>query len=81
MNTVISCEELLLYQKRDRFCRKLARTAGRHSDFMINHEGLLVKQVSILRSTYHVYVVPHCLLQWVIKIFHETEDIKVYPEQ
>ena len=32
MNTVISRKELLLYQKRDRFCRKLVRTAGRHSD-------------------------------------------------
>ena len=63
MNTVISRKELLLYQKRDRFCRKLVRTAGRHSDFMINHEGLLIKQVSILRSTYRVYVVPHCLVQ------------------
>ena len=63
MNTVISHKELLLCQKRDRFCRKLVRTAGRHSDYMINHEGLFVKQVSILRSTYHVYVVPHCLVQ------------------
>ena len=63
MNTVISHKELLLCQKRDRFCRKLVRTAGRHSDFMINHEGLLVKQVSILRNTYHVYVVPHSLVQ------------------
>ena len=72
MNPVISHKELLLYQKRDRFCRKLVRTAGRHSDFMINHEGLLVKQVSILRSTYRVYIVPHCLVQWVIKIFHDN---------
>ena len=71
MNTVISRKELLLYQKRDRFCRKLVRTAGRHSDFMINHEGLLVKQVNILRSTYHVYVVPHCLVQQG-KIFHDN---------
>ena len=63
MNTVISHKKLLLYQKRDRFCSKLVRTTRRHSDFMINHEGLLVKQVSILRSTYHVYVVPHCLVQ------------------
>ena len=63
MNTVISRKELLLCQKRDRFCRKLVRTARRHSDYMINHTGLLVKQVSILRSTYHVYVVPHCLVQ------------------
>ena len=63
MNTVISHKELLLCQKRDRVCRKLIRTAGRHSDYMINHEGLLVKQVSILRSTYHVYVVPHSLEQ------------------
>ena len=52
MDTVISCKELLLCQKRDRFCRKLVRTAWRHSDFMINHEGLLIKQVSILRNTY-----------------------------
>ena len=29
MNTVIRCKELLLCQKRDRFCRKLVRTAGR----------------------------------------------------
>ena len=43
MNTVISRKELLLCQKRDRFCRKLVRAAGRHSDFMINHEGLLIK--------------------------------------
>ena len=52
MNTIISHKELLLYQKRDRLCRKLVRTAGRHSDFMLNHEGLLIKQVSILRNTY-----------------------------
>ena len=52
MDTVISCKELLLCWKRDRFCRKLVRTAGRHSDFMINHEGLLIKQVSIPRNTY-----------------------------
>ena len=51
MDTVISRKELLLCQKRDRFCRKLVRTAGRHSDFMINHEGLLMKQVSILSVT------------------------------
>ena len=52
MDTVISRKELLLCQKRDRFFRKLVRTAGRHSDLMINHEGLLIKQVSILRNTY-----------------------------
>ena len=72
MNTVISHKELLLCQKRDGFFRKLVRTAGRHSDYMINHEDLLVKQVSILRSTYRVYVVPHCLVQQVIKIFHKN---------
>ena len=63
MDTVISHKELLLCQKRDRFCRKLVRTAGRHSDFMINHEGLLIKQVSILRNTYQVYIVPQSLVQ------------------
>ena len=52
MNTIISCKELLLCQKRDRLCRKLVRTTERHSDFMLNHEGLLIKQVSILRNTY-----------------------------
>ena len=35
MDTVISHKELLLCQKRDRFCRKLVRTTGRHNDFMI----------------------------------------------
>ena len=53
MDTVISRKELLLCQKRDIFCRKLVRTSGRHSYFMINHERLLIKQVSILRNTYH----------------------------
>ena len=63
MNTIISCKELLLCQKRDRLCRKLVNTTGRHSDFMLNHEGLLIKQVSILRNTYRVYVVPQSLVQ------------------
>ena len=63
MDTVISRKELLLCQKGDRFCRKLVRTAGRHSDFMINHKGLLIKQVSILRNTYRVYVIPQSLVQ------------------
>ena len=63
MNTVISRKELLLCLKSDRFCRKLVRTAGRHSDFMINHEGLLIKQVSILRNTYRVYIVLQSLVQ------------------
>ena len=63
MDTVISRKELLLCQKRDKFCRKLVRTAGRDSDLMINHEGLLIKQVNILRNTYRVYVVPQSLVQ------------------
>ena len=63
MDTVISHKELLLCQKRDRFCRKLVRTTGRHNDFMINHEGLLIKQLSILRNTYRAYVVLQSLVQ------------------
>ena len=63
MDTVISRKELLLCQKRDRFCRKLVRTAGRHSDFIINHEGLLIKQVSIMRNAYQVYIIPQSLVQ------------------
>ena len=39
---------------------------------MLNHEGLLVKQVSILKNTYQVYVVPQSLVQRVIKIFHDN---------
>ena len=62
-NTIISHKELLSCQKRDRLCRKLAKTAGRHNDYMLNHEGLLIKQVSILRSTYQVYIVPQSLVQ------------------
>ena len=63
MNTIISHKELLLCQKRDRLCRKLVRTAARHSDFMLNHEGLLIKQVSILKNTYRVYIVSQSLVQ------------------
>ena len=63
VNTIISHKKLLLCQKRDRYCRKLVRTTGRHSDFMLNHEGLLIKQVSILRNTYRVYVVLQSLVQ------------------
>ena len=58
MNKVISIKELLQSQKRDKFCRKLAKSLHKQSDFRINHEGLLVKQICIIRNTYHVYVVP-----------------------
>ena len=51
-NTIIMRKELVSCQKRDRLCKKLIKTAGRHSDYMLNHEGLLVKQISILRNTY-----------------------------
>ena len=54
MNKIISCKELLLCQKRDRLCRKLVRTAGRHSDFMLNHEGLLIKQSA--DDVIHAYI-------------------------
>ena len=57
MNKAISIKELLQSQKRDKFCRKLAKSLHKHSDFRINHEGLLVKQISILKNTYKVYVV------------------------
>ena len=39
---------------------------------MFNHEGLLMKQISILRNTYWVYIVPQSLVQRVIKIFHDN---------
>ena len=71
-NTVISQRELLLAQKRDKWCRKLAKFTGKYSDYMLNHEGLLTKQISILRNTYRVYIVPQSLVQRVIKIFHDN---------
>ena len=70
--TVIGHRELLLSQKRDRWCRKLAKFAGKQSDYALNHEGLLTKQISILRNTYRVYIVPQNLVQRVIKIFHDN---------
>ena len=48
---VIGIKELLHYQKRDKFCR-LAKSLHKQSDFKINHEGLLVKQISILWNIY-----------------------------
>ena len=71
-NTVISQRELLLAQKRDKWCRKLVKCTEKHSDFKLNHEGLLIKQINILRSTYRVYIVPQSLVQRVIKIFHDN---------
>ena len=56
--TIIGCRELLLAQRKDRWCRKLAKLARKQSDYILNHEGLLTKQINILRDTYRVYVVP-----------------------
>ena len=70
--TVIGHRELLLSQKRDRWSRKLAKFAGKQSDYALNHEGLLTKQISILRNTYRVYTVPQNLVQRVINIFHDN---------
>ena len=52
MGKVISIKELLHCQKRDKFCRRLFKSLHKQNDFKINHEGLLVKQVSILRNIY-----------------------------
>ena len=54
---VISVQELVQSQKQDKFCR-LAKTLHKDTNFRINHEGLLVKQISILRNTYQVYILP-----------------------
>ena len=51
-STVISHRELLSSQKRDKWCRKLAKLTGKYSDYALNHEGLLTKQINILRNTY-----------------------------
>ena len=62
MNKVISIKELLQSLKRDKFCRKLAKSLQKQSDFRINHEGLLVKQICVSRNTYRVYIVPQSTL-------------------
>ena len=71
-STVISRRELLSSQKREKWCRKLAKLTGKYSDYALNHEGLLTKQINILRNTYRVYMVPQSLVQRVIKIFHNN---------
>ena len=70
MNKAFSIKELLHSQKRDKFCQRLARSLHQQSDFRINHEGPLVKQISILRNIYQVYVVPQRPVPRIIKIFH-----------
>ena len=72
MNKAFSIKEHLHHQKRDKFCRRLARSLHKQSDFRINHEGLLVKQISILRNIYQVYVVPQRLVPRIIRIFHDN---------
>ena len=52
MNKAFSIKELLHSQKRDKFCWRLARSLHKQSDFRINHEGLLIKQISVLRNIY-----------------------------
>ena len=69
---VITAQELLQSQKLDRFCRRLAKNQHKDTNFRINHEGLLVKQISILRNTYQVYVLPQKLVHHIIKIFHDN---------
>ena len=57
MNKAVSIKELLHSQKRDKVCRRLAKSLHKQSDFRTNHEGWLVKQISILKNIYQVYVV------------------------
>ena len=59
-------------QRQDRFCRSLAKNQHKDTNSRINHEGLLVKQISILRNTYQVYILPKTLVHHVIKIFNNN---------
>ena len=74
MNKAISIKELLHCQKRDKFCRRLAKSLHKQSDFRINHKGLLVKQIGILQNIYQVYVTQQSLIP-------HTEVIRVSREQ
>ena len=69
---MISAQALRQSQKQDTFCRKLAKTLHKDTNFRVNHEGLLVKQINILRNTYQVYILPQKLVHSVIKIFHDN---------
>ena len=69
---VITAQELLQSQKQDRFCRRLAKNQHKDTNFRINHEELLVKQISILRNTYQVYILPQKSVHRIIKIFHDN---------
>ena len=51
-NKAVNIKELLHSQKRDKLCRRLAKSLHKKGDFRINHEGLLVKQIGILRNIY-----------------------------
>ena len=62
---VITAQELLQSQRQDRFCRRLAKNQHKDTSFRINHEGLLVKQISILRNTRFSTITE------VIKVFQE----------
>ena len=74
MNKAVSIKELLHRQKKDKFCRRLARSLHKQSDFRINHEGLLVKQISIQKNIYQIYVVLQKLVPRIIRIFHDKRS-------
>ena len=77
MSKAISIKELLHYQKRDKFCRMLAKALHKQSDCKINHKGLLVEQIGILQNIYRVYAVPQGLVPRIIKIFHDNTGHQV----
>ena len=68
---VLSTRKLLQGQKRDKLCKGLAKMLHKDNNLRINHKGLLVKQIGILRNTYRVYVIPQRLVHCIIKIFHD----------
>ena len=69
----VTAQELLQSQMQDRFCRRLAKNHHKDTNFRVNHERLLVKQISILINTYQVYVLPQKLVHHIIKIFHNNK--------
>ena len=68
----ISVQELLQSQKQDKFCRRLAKNLHKDTSLRINHEGLLVKQINILRNTYQVCILQKKLVYCITKIFHDN---------
>ena len=74
----VRAQELLQSQKRDRFCRRLAKNQHKDTNFRINHEGILVTH-SIIGDIYpKMKIDPKRFLHLFSKMFQIKAEIKVW---